>query len=462
MSYDSKPYDPEASERDFRRWLSQRLEVDQPLEPGNALYVPLYKDDRADPVDLIYQNIDLTEVESLNFISGFRGSGKTTELFRLKKKLEGEGYIVAYANALNYLLPTEPVEISDFLLVLAGSFSEAIEETLKVDLKSEGFWTRFVHYLQKTSITLDGLDLKANVPGTDVALNFKTSLKEVPSFRHQLRQKLATRLGEVRREVHEFFEFGRKAVQKQKKTSHNVVFIFDQLEQLRDPIGTEGRVADSVTTLMANHRSDLKIPLFHVVFTVPPWLKFKLPQLSDIRMLYNVKLWKNDERRTRQAPGWKIMREVVEHRFTPDGMKRFFGPPARGGTYRAADKLIEASGGHFRDLILLLRESVLRVTELPITSAVIDAVINNLRMSYRPSNLVDAQLLHQIGLQRDCMLKDLTPETLQRITFFLDTHCALILRNGEEWYDVHPLIRDEVEEILQRDAAMRQRDGTAK
>lgn len=48
------------------------------------------------------------------------------------------------------------------------------------------------------------------------------------------------------------------------------------------------------------------------------------------------------------------------------------------------------------------------------------------------------------------MLEDPTHESQQRITFFLDTHCALILRNGEEWYDVHPLIRDDVEEILKR------------
>ena len=99
-------------------------------------------------------------------------------------------------------------------------------------------------------------------------------------------------------------------------------------------------------------------------------------------------------------------------------------------------------------MILLLKETLLRATSLPITHEVVDAAINNLRTSYRPSNLVDAQLLHQIGIQRDCMLTDLTPESLQRVTFFLDTHCALMLRNGEEWYDVHPLIRDEVDEIM--------------
>jgi len=31
-----------------------------------------------------------------------------------------------------------------------------------------------------------------------------------------------------------------------------------------------------------------------------------------------------------------------------------------------------------------------------------------------------------------------------RLSRFLDTHLVLYLTNGEDWYDVHPLIRDEV------------------
>ena len=81
------------------------------------------------------------------------------------------------------------------------------------------------------------------------------------------------------------------------------------LSQLRDPIGTEGQVTQSVATLMANHRSDLKIPFFHMVFTVPPWLKLKLTAMTDIRMIYNVKMWKNDEKRTRNGPGRRIMQK---------------------------------------------------------------------------------------------------------------------------------------------------------
>ena len=229
------------------------------------------------------------------------------------------------------------------------------------------------------------------------------------------------------------------------------MFIFDQFEQLHDTLDTQGRVAESVAMLMANHRADLQIPLMHMVFTVPPWLKFKLPDMRKIRLLYNVKLWNNNDNRTKSQPGWKIMRGVVQRRLTPDGMTRFFGKGTKTGSHRLADKLIEASGGHFRDLILLLRETLLRTTFLPTTPAEVAAAIESLRASYLPIPLADAEWLNEIAVKRDCLLKDRSAVSVQRMTFFLDTHCALILCNGGEWYDVHPLIRDEVSEILRRD-----------
>ncbi len=441
---------PQLSQSEFLKWLGRQRLVDKALKPDDPLYEPLYANDPGDPITLIFRDIEFSEVESLNFISGFRGSGKTTELFRLRKLLEDQGYFVAYANALDYLLPSEPVDISDFLIVLAGSFSESIEKTLKLDLGTEGFWTRWVHYLRTTKIQLDGLDVD-----TDIGLNFKTSLREVPSFRQKLREGMAARIGELRRKVHEFFDFGLQKIREKSGATKNVVFIFDQLEQLQDTLGTEGHVADSVATLIANHRADLQIPRFHMVFTVPPWLKFKLPDLAKIRLLYNVKLWENDDHRSRHTAGWATMHNIVRRRLTADGMQRYFGEPREDGSFPLADTLIEAAGGHFRDLVLLLRETLLRANSLPIDSRVVDAAIANLRSSFLPIPLADAAWLHEIGQKRDSLLKDRSPESVQRMTFFLDTHCALILRNGEEWYDVHPIIRSEVAEIVRRETVSR-------
>ena len=50
-------------------------------------------------------------------------------------------------------------------------------------------------------------------------------------------------------------------------------------------------------------------------------------------------------------------------------------------------------------------------------------------------------------------MKTTEPEEINRLTRFLDTHVVLYLKNGEEWYDVHPLIRKEVATIAGAAAA---------
>jgi hypothetical protein len=427
--------------RDFLRWLAQRFVVDQPLEPDSQLYQPIYENDPSDPIELIFRDIDFAEVESLNFISGFRGAGKTTELFRLRKMLRDAGHF----------LPAEPVEISDFLMVLAGSFSEAVEQELAFDPAREGWWRRLVNWLSTTNVDLNAIEAKANVPGTDVGLNFKTALKEVPSFRRRIREQMAPRIGELRAEVRKFFADTLKRIKEKTGTPRNAVFLFDQLEQLRDTFSTGGSVADSVVTMFANHRRDFQIPSMHMVMTVPPWLKFTLPDAKKIRLLYNVKLWNNDPKRSRHKPGWKAINDLLQRRLTADGARRYFGDMKKDSL---ADRLIEASGGHFRDLIILVRETLLRADPdtLPVHQEAVDAAVASYRDTFLPIPLADAAWLHAIGIDRDSLLKDRTTDSVQRMTFFLDTHGALILKNGAEWYDVHPIIRDEIAEIVKREA----------
>jgi hypothetical protein len=49
-------------------------------------------------------------------------------------------------------------------------------------------------------------------------------------------------------------------------------------------------------------------------------------------------------------------------------------------------------------------------------------------------------------------LRTAQAEDVNRFTHFLDTHLVLFLRNGEEWYDVHPIIREDVREEARRAA----------
>jgi hypothetical protein len=259
---------------------------------------------------------------------------------------------------------------------------------------------------------------------------------------------MSGRIGELRGEVLQFFEDGIKAVRKARGDDAKVVLLFDSLEQIRGSLSNEQEVTHSVEVLFSTHLKLLEIPYVHVVYTVPPWLKFVLKGV-DMIVLPCLRLWNNDSGRSECTSGGSALGSLVKKRFGDEGLHRFFGA----ASLARACKLIVLSGGHFRDLLLLLRETVLRTDALPVPEDAIDRAIVRVRSNFLPISIEDAKWLAGIEHERATLLKTTDAVEANRLTRFLDTHVVLYLKNGTEWYDVHPLVRDEVKEIVARAAA---------
>jgi len=427
-------------DRQFLKRIYQELQ-DRPLEPGNPRYEAVYDQPGCeDPIDQLLKRIDYAETESLSLFSGFRGSGKTTELFRLKKNLEDMGYTVLYRDALDYINPANPIEISDLLIILAGAFSDALQDQ-NIDIAADGYWTRLWNWLSKTDVGLKeiGFKAEAGVDPVKAGADLKLELRTAQTFRQKLAGALSSRVGELHGEVTRFFEDGFKAIRQVRGQDAKVVFLFDSLEQIRGSISNEQEVTRSIELLFSNYRQLLQIPYLHVVYTVPPWLKFVLPGV-DMVLLPCLRLWNNDGHRSHCAPGNDALRSLVTKRFSQAGLERFFGPDP----FSRADPLLALCGGHFRDLLLLLRETVLRASSLPVADEAISGAILRVRSNFLPISLDDATWLAEIERERVALLRNREPGEINRLTRFLDTHVVLYLKNGEEWYDVHPLVRDEV------------------
>ena len=417
------------------KFVYRQLE-DRPLDPGDPRYQPPYDHPGCeDPIRLLRNDIEYAGSESLNLFSGFRGSGKTTELFRLRQRLTDIGYVVLYADALQYINPAVPIEISGLLIVLAGAFGDALEQEHKIRLKGETYWDRLRNWLTTTEVNLKEIGLKT---GADI----KLELRATPSFRQKLVDTLNGRIGELHEDVTNFFEDGFKAIREKVGADAKVVFLFDSLEQIRGSLSDEEKVTHSVEVLFSNNLRLLKIPNLHVVYTVPPWLKFILPGVPMV-VLPCVRTWNNDDNRSLCMSGRDALRSLVNRRFGADGLTRFFGPDP----FSRADRLIALSGGHFRDLLLLLLETVLRAEDLPVSDDAMDRAVLAVRSRFLPIALDDAKWLDEIERERSTLLKTTAAAEIGRLTRFLDTHMVLYLRNGEEWYDLHPLVRDEVQKI---------------
>jgi hypothetical protein len=449
------------SDRASLRQLYANL-ADEALQPESPFYEPVYQQlGLEDPVQKMSTLIEFDGVESIRLFSGFRGSGKTTELHRLQRVLEERGYFVLYADALNYVNAAEPIEITDLLMVMAGAFSDALEDKLGSDIARETFWDRIWTFLN-TEINLKEASAKLGyeTPGKELfgsvktGLDLKFELKSATNFRRELQGFLANKLKELKSNVDRFFEYGIKEIRKARGENTQVVFIFDQLEQLRGTLQTEQDVIRSVERIFAIHVDLLRIPYVHAVFTVPPWLKFVLPGTVQITLLSTVHLWNNDVGRSRCKEAWEVFRSLVRRRLGKEGSELLFGKQAVG--QKLVDDVIGVCGGHFRDLLRLLRDTVVRATSLsnlPVPATVIVNTINAARRDFLPIAQDDARWLAEIARVRATALPSTEATPVNRLARFLDSHFVLYFVNADEWYDIHPLIREEVAEVMQAAAA---------
>jgi hypothetical protein len=452
------------TQKQLRKQIYQRLNDDKALQPGDVLYEPLYDQPGCeDHVSLLHDHVELSGPESFQLFSGFRGSGKTTELLRLKRRLEEQGCLVFYADALEYVNPSEPIDISDFLIVLGGAFNDALfKENVfankPIKLAQNTYWQRINAFLQNTSVDIHEANLKTSVTGPiSAGVDLKLELKTSPTFRQNVQKFLASRIGDLRNEAHRFFEDGVKQIREFFDEDKQVVFIFDSLEQLRGSISNEQEVLQSVERLFANHLPMLKIPYVHTVYTVPPWFKFVKIGGGRINILPSIRQWNNNEHRSRCHQGCDTLSNFVKKRFGTPGFDEFFGPEP--GATAKVERLTNLCGGHFRDLLLLLREAVLRADVWPVSDEVLEQAILEVRGHFLPIAIDDAVWLSKIAKLRESVLPTVQAADVNRLTRFLDTHFVLYLKNGEEWYDIHPLIRDEVDEIVERHAKKNGENG---
>jgi hypothetical protein len=231
-----------------------------------------------------------------------------------------------------------------------------------------------------------------------------------------------------------------------------IVFLFDSLEQIHGSTINEKEVMASVERIFSQHREQLRMEEVHLVYTVPPWLRYSAPGAVHFeKMIPCVKLWRYDEgSQDREAclHGWSVMREIITRRVGDEHMSWVFGPPDGEGNYTTLDRLISYCGGHFRDLLMLVSQAFVSADQLEIRERDVDGAISNLRAQY-PIAENDAEWLRAIYETQLACLPSSDPADVSRFTRFLDHHLVLLFANGREWYDIHPVISEDVFKITE-------------
>ncbi|MEM9453134.1 MAG: hypothetical protein AAGF11_03085 [Myxococcota bacterium] len=429
------------SQEDYLRSFFQALE-DRPLEPEDRRYVRLYEGTATseDPIAQLESGIEWTAQGSVQLLSGFRGTGKSTELRRLRSQLRAKGsYRVALCDMRGYLNLSEPVDVSDFLIAATGALSEELrdEELLGRDQTRETYWERFSNFATRTKVDLGGPEL--GVPGAKL----KTNLKNDPSFRRRIQRALEGSLGSLVEDVREFVTGCINELRRMHGEDTQLVVIFDSVEQFQGTYTNAAEVQASLETLFVGHADKLSIPGVHLIYTVPPWLKIRFPGVSQVYT--GAYLMPCIKVRDRQGQPWAAGIDALERIVAERGdWTRLLE------NRQALEHLIEQSGGYLRDLFRLLQAGLRRGRgrALPLTQEDIDFIVVRARDAYLPIAIEDARWLARVAKTHEAELPE--AGNLPHLSRYLDTHLLLCYRNGDEWYDIHPLIAEKVHQLASR------------
>ena len=154
------------------------------------------------------------------------------------------------------------------------------------------------------------------------------------------------------------------------------------------------------------------------------------------RRLVSTHIFK-DRSRDADEEGLKVLRLVIGTRYP--AWAKLFAPAA-------IDKLAMSSGGDLREFFRLIRLCLPAVrddAQLPLTVDAVKPAENAARNEMLPIPADHLTWLKRITLSHDtCLDKDADLPTLAH---FLDNRLVLNYRDGSDWYDVHPLLREVVD-----------------
>jgi energy-coupling factor transporter ATP-binding protein EcfA2 len=378
------------------------------------------------------QNIRLSNHKPIcQLIAGHRGSGKSTELRRLQGELEkgADKFFTVFCEILEDIEPND-VDFPDVLMAIIRQTAEQLNKRLSIKLKPGYFkqrWEEAKDILSR-EVDLTSLDL-------DVGLaKFSAAMKSSPNTRIEIRKLLEPRTSSWIEAANDVIS--KAALELSKKDYKGLVVIVDGLDKmtLRPHPQVDCSTAEY---LFVQRHSQLTAFNCHLLYTMPIALAYSCRE-RDIASLYGsatvvpMTMIRNaDGRKNKQ--GFEKFRELIRRRLEKAGVKEkdaFENDKTR-------DEIIKHSGGQPRELITLIRDSMIE-GQLPITISAVNKVIKKAGHAYaRQLREEHWAIIEQV--RKKHTLKR-TQENDALCMELLDNRAILQYENGGEWYGLNPLL----------------------
>lgn len=402
----------------------------------------------------------LRKIQSSNepitlLVAGHLGSGKTTELQRLKQALEMANFWVADLS-LEQDLDIQDAQIIDILLALARQLEEVTRQGgVLLDpqlLRRIIDWFQEVVKEKETSTALSAeVETEAQAGGeipflAKLLTRLTGRIRTGTTSKKMIRQSLEPQITQLHSNVRDLILEARQKVRQHGK--EDLVLIVDTLDRI--PYLRRTSEDRSNQEVIFIERGELLRDLgCHLILTLPISLIFSdrhkhlesiFPDRFVVPMIKILdKRGNRPPTETGKASGWDLLREVLHRRIDPSWL-----------TTEVEDALISASGGNPRQLISLARAALDFIDQeekIPI-EAVRKAVRQQSDGFGRTVPEEDWRRLAEVYA-----VKTVQNDAPHRAMLF--NLSVLEYQNDERWCDVNPLIL----ELPQFQRAIQMRNG---
>ena len=368
-------------------------------------------------------------------LAGHKGSGKSTELFRLKKQLESEPnpLFVAYVEA-DEDIDRNDVDFPDVLIAVVRQMATQLKERTGITLKPGFFKNRLERLKDILTSPIDFESFELHLGLMELA----GAMKGSPDARREIRKILEPDTNNLLYAANEVI--GQAVGELVKQHKAGLVVLMDDLDKMivRE---REGSRSTTDEYLFVNRAAQLTAFHCHVIYTIPLSLAYShhSPTIAaayggeQVPVVPMTRIGGWPPNTGRNEPGVRKFREIIERRLKAADAKQsdvFASDDVR-------DRLIALSGGQPTELITLVRDGII-TRDLPIDEKSLErARINGRRGYARFLRAEHWPIIEEIGKSGSyTRTKDNEPAFRE----LLDSRAVLQYVNDEDWYGLNPMV----------------------
>lgn len=439
----------------FIKAIYNKFSPDTPLPAGDPAYVNCSEVRGNDNIEKgLGKKILFADKSLCKLYTGHRGGGKSTEILRLRKYLQDNGCRVIYFE-VDKDIDLNDVDYADILLSCTKNIVEGLkDEVEKTHLNDLYTWMterlNKIVDLGSSDVELENLSIEQQIlPLTKIT----ATVKVIPDKRRQIRKKINDEQIKFTEILNEFIDKAKESLSK--KQQSKLVVIADNLDRI--PIIRYEDKSNNYEQIFIDRASALKSLHCNVIYTVPISLVYSnrattlRDNYSDTEVLPMIMV--RDKERKPYPPGIAKVKELINKRIeivADDFIKKQNLTPNINHKIEITandlfddettlNLLCEITGGHLREIMFLMQESINEIDEFPITRKALDIAIAKSRNTYEVQ--VDHENWQKLVEIYNCQ-KIINADDYRELLF---TRCVLEYRIPETleiWHAIHPLIEE--------------------